>query len=146
MNRHSILLLGALFAVGMLLHVLKRANYAVMGKRFDSMRAWFQFYWVNLLIRSFFQILIFLAAATEPDFLRSLMLKFGMTMAIELPVTLLTAPAFGYFGDSVLDWATSKVPFLQKEIPPVNGETASINPQQILEKAAAAPAGKDVNV
>lgn len=143
MNHHSLLLLGLLFAVGMLLHVLKRANYAVMGKRFPSMRAWFQFYWVNLLIRSFFQMLIFFAAATEPDFLRSLMEKFGMTMAIELPVTLLTAPAFGYFGDSVLDWVTSKVPFLQKEIPPANGETVSINPQQVL--AAAAVAGKDVN-
>jgi hypothetical protein len=90
--------LWALFAAGHGLHVLKRASLSAESKisgirnRFDWLRT------------------------------NALALVIG---GVGLPVDLTlepghaTAALFGLSGDSMVDWAAAKVPFLQKEIPAV---------------------------
>lgn len=112
--------LWGLFAAGAVLHVLKRAGYAVRSGKFVSRGAYLRHYWDALLIRNVMESILFLTWISRPELLQRVLAFVGASVG-DLPIAHGTAFVAGYFGDSVLDWLAEKIPALRKELPEVNG-------------------------
>jgi hypothetical protein len=116
--------LWALFAAGHGLHVLKRASLSAESKisgirnRFD----WLRTNALALVIR-FFVFFVNAAAFSywlaHPTAATHAMGGVGLPVDLTLEPGHATAALFGLSGDSMVDWAAAKMPFLQKEIPAV---------------------------
>ena len=113
--------LWVLFAAGHGLHVLRRASLSAESKisgianRFD----WFRTNALALAIRFFINAAAFSYWLSHPTAATHAMGSLGLPVNLTLDPGHATAALFGLSGDSLVDWATAKVPFLQKEIPAV---------------------------
>jgi hypothetical protein len=113
--------LWALFAAGHGLHVLKRASLSAESKisgvknRLD----WLETNALALAIRFFINAAAFSYWLAHPSAATHAMGGIGVPVDFTLEPGHATAALFGLSGDSMVDWAAAKVPFLQKEIPAV---------------------------
>src|SRR5579863_1456332 len=114
--------LWALFAAGHGLHVLKRASLSarspLSGTR--SRLEWLRTNALNVAIRFFINAVAFSYWLAHPDVATHAIASFGIPINLTLDPGHATAALFGLSGDSMVDWAAAKVPFLQKEIPPTS--------------------------
>ena len=116
--------LWALFAAGHGLHVLKRASLSTASRisGTKSRSEWFRINALTLLIRFFVNAATFSYWMTHPGVATHLANSLGVPLNLTFEPGHATAALFGLSGDSMVDWATAKVPFLQKEIPIATGE------------------------
>lgn len=114
--------LWALFALGHSLHVLKRASLSakspLSGTR--TRLEWFRTNALNLAIRFFVNAAAFSYWMVHPDVATHAIASAGLPINLTLEPGHATAALFGLSGDNLVDWAAAKVPFLQKEIPPIS--------------------------
>jgi hypothetical protein len=112
--------LWALFAVGHGLHVLKRASLSAQSKISGTKTRleWLQTNALNLAIRFFVNAAAFSHWLAHPDVATHAIGAIGVPVNLTREPGHATAALFGLSGDSMVDWAAAKVPFLQKEIPP----------------------------
>jgi hypothetical protein len=116
--------LWALFGVGHGLHVLKRSSLSaksgLSGTR--TRTEWLKTNAVSLTVRAFVNAAAFSYWIAHPDIATHIVGLLGAPVNLTLEPSHATAAMFGLSGDSMMDWALAKVPFLQKEVPPVSGE------------------------
>ncbi|MGH9682178.1 MAG: hypothetical protein ACRD4S_00990 [Candidatus Acidiferrales bacterium] len=115
--------LWALFAAGHGLHVLKRASLSKQSRLSGtaSRLEWLKTNALNLTIRFFVNAAAFSYWMAHPDVGTHVVRTLGVPINLMLEPGHATAALFGLSGNSMVDWAAAKVPFLQKEIPPVEG-------------------------
>jgi hypothetical protein len=115
--------LWALFAAGHGLHVMKRASLSAVSRLSGtkSRAEWMRTNALNLAIRFFVNAAAFSYWIAHPDAATHVIGAVGIPVNLTLEPGHATAAMFGLSGDSLVDWAAAKVPFLQKEIPVVNG-------------------------
>ena len=77
---------------------------------------------LNLTIRFFVNAAAFSYWMVHPNAATHVFGAVGIPGNFTLEPSHATAAMFGLSGDSLVDWATAKVPFLQKEIPVVSNE------------------------
>jgi hypothetical protein len=117
--------LWALFVAGHGLHVLKRASLSA-GSRLSGTKTrleWLRTNALNLGIRLFVNAAGFSYWIAHPDAATQMIHTLGIPFNLTIEPGHATAAMFGLSGDSMVDWAAAKVPFLQKEIPATNGGT-----------------------
>jgi hypothetical protein len=125
MHLNTTVMIWALYLLGQLLHVLKRAGMVVRSKS-NSIRSRIEFIvfsWDALLVRVVLCAGLFAALLTNPHGLSKLLAMLGAGISADVSVDPGTALIFGYFADSVLDWLVSKIPILQRELPTWNGSS-----------------------
>jgi hypothetical protein len=113
-----------LFVAGHGLHVMKRAGLSAQS-RLSGTRSrveWLRTNALALAIRFFVNAAAFSYWLAHPDAATHAIGAVGLPVNLTLEPGHATAALFGLSGDSMVDWATAKVPFLQKEIPAVNGD------------------------
>ena len=123
MQQHITAGIWALYLLGQLVHILKRAGMAVRSKS-NSIHTRFEFIafqWDVLLVRIVLCAALFWVLLTNPHGLTRIFRLVGADVPLDISVDLGTALILGYFADSVLDWLVSKIPMLQKELPAWNG-------------------------
>ena len=115
--------LWALFAAGHGLHVLKRASLSVQSRISGTKTRveWLRTNALNLAIRFFVNAAAFSYWIAHPTVATHVVGAIGVPVNLTLEPGHATAALFGLSGDSMVDWAAAKVPFLQKEIPAVSG-------------------------
>lgn len=115
--------LWTLFVAGHGLHVLKRAGLSAESRLsgINSRREWLRANALNLAIRLFVNAAAFSYWIAHPDVATHVAGAIGVPVNLTLEPGHATAAMFGLSGDSMVDWAAAKVPFLQKEIPPQSG-------------------------
>jgi len=111
--------LWALFFAGHGLHVLKRAGLSVSSKisGTESRAQWLRTNALNLAIRLFVNAAGFSYWLAHPDAATHVIRTLGIPFDLTIEPGHAAAAMFGLSGDSMVDWAAAKVPFLQKEIP-----------------------------
>ncbi|MGA8767906.1 MAG: hypothetical protein WB559_12885 [Candidatus Acidiferrales bacterium] len=116
--------LWALFAAGHGLHVLKRASLSTVSKisGTKSRAEWLRTNALNLGIRLFVNAAGFSYWVAHPDAATQMIHALGIPFNLTIEPGHATAAMFGLSGDSMVDWAAAKVPFLQKEIPANNSQ------------------------
>jgi hypothetical protein len=114
--------LWTLFGAGHGLHVLKRASLSVQSKISGTKTRleWLQTNALNLAIRFFVNAAAFSYWIAHPEVATHVIGAIGVPVNLTLEPGHATAALFGLSGDSMVDWAAAKVPFLQKEIPVIN--------------------------
>ena len=117
--------LWALFVAGHGLHVLKRASLStasrISGTR--SRREWVRVNALTLAIRFFVNAATFSYWLAHPGVATHMLSAMRIPLNLTLEPGQATAAMFGLSGDSMVDWAAAKVPFLQNEIPaPLNSQ------------------------
>ncbi|MGB0036508.1 MAG: hypothetical protein WBP79_13645 [Candidatus Acidiferrales bacterium] len=117
--------LWALFVAGHGLHVVKRANLSAKSRLSGTKSCveWLRTNALNLTIRFFVNAVAFSYWIAHPDAGTHIVSSLGVPMNLTFEPGHATAAMFGLSGDSMVDWAAAKVPFLQKEIPAINGES-----------------------
>jgi hypothetical protein len=113
--------LWTLFASGHALHVLKRASLSAESK-ISGVRnrlEWLRANALALAIRFFVNAAAFSYWLAHPNAATHAMGGIGIPIDLTLEPGHATPALFGLSGDSMVDWAAAKVPFLQKEIPAV---------------------------
>jgi hypothetical protein len=115
--------LWALFAAGHGLHVWKRASLSAHSKLSGTRTCaeCLKSNTLNLAIRLFVNAAAFSYWIAHPDAASRVIGSIGVPVNLTLEPGHATAALFGLSGDSMVDWAAAKVPFLQKEIPPMAG-------------------------
>jgi hypothetical protein len=111
--------LWALFVAGHGLHVLKRASLSA-GSKLSGTRTrleWLRTNALNLGIRLFVNAAGFSYWIAHPSAATQMVHTLGIPFNLTIEPGHATAAMFGLSGDSMVDWAAAKVPFLQKEIP-----------------------------
>ena len=113
--------LWALFTLGHGLHVLKRASLSTASRisGTSSRRQWLRINALTLAIRFFINAATFSYWISHPGVATQALGIVGIPLNLTLNPGHATAALFGLSGDSMVDWAAAKVPFLQKEIPVV---------------------------
>jgi hypothetical protein len=116
--------LWALFTVGHSLHVMKRAGLSTASRisGTKSRSEWLRVNALTLAIRFFVNAATFSYWISHPSVATHVLGSIGVPMNLTLEPGHATAALFGLSGDSMVDWATAKVPFLQKEIPTVEAQ------------------------
>lgn len=111
--------LWALFAAGHGLHVLKRASLSTASRisGTKNRRQWLRVNALTLAIRFFVNAATFAYWMAHPAVGTHVLGVMGIPVNLTLEPGTATAALFGLSGDSLVDWAAAKVPFLQKEIP-----------------------------
>jgi len=115
--------LWALFVAGHGLHVLKRASLST-GSKISGTRSrveWLRTNALNLTIRLFVNAAGFSYWIAHPAVATQMVHTLGIPFDLTIEPGHATAAMFGLSGDSMVDWAAAKVPFLHKEIPATNG-------------------------
>lgn len=113
--------LWALFAAGHGLHVLKRASLSAASplSGTKTRREWLRVNALNLSIRFFVNAAAFSYWMAHPSVATHVVGSLGVPLNLTLEPGQATAALFGLSGNSLVDWAAAKVPFLQNEIPPI---------------------------
>jgi hypothetical protein len=113
--------LWTLFAAGHGLHVLKRASLSAESKLSGTRNRieWLRTNALALVIRFFVNAAAFSYWLAHPGAATHAIGGVGIPVDLTLEPGHATAALFGLSGDSLVDWAAAKVPFLQKEIPAV---------------------------
>ena len=109
----------ALFVAGHGFHVLKRASLSAQSvlSGTKTRTEWWHTNAMNLTIRFFVNAATFSDWLTHPDAATHAIGSVGIPANFTLELGHATAAMFGLSGDSLVDWAAAKIPFLQKEIP-----------------------------
>jgi len=115
--------LWALFVAGHGLHVLKRASLSAQSPLSGTKTRleWLRTNALNLTIRLFINAAGFSYWIVHPDAATQMIHSLGVPFNLTIEPGHATAAMFGLSGDSMVDWAAAKVPFLQKEIPVDSG-------------------------
>jgi len=115
--------LWALFVAGHGLHVLKRASLSATSRLSGTKTRieWLRTNALNLAIRLFVNAAGFSYWIAHPGAATQVVHSLGIPFNLTIEPSHATAAMFGLSGDSMVDWAAAKVPFLQKEIPVTNG-------------------------
>jgi hypothetical protein len=111
--------LWCLFGLGHALHVLKRASLSA-GSSLSGTKTrvdWLTTNVLALIIRFFVNAVAFSYWLTHPGVATHGLATMGLPVDFTIEPGHATAAMFGLSGDSLIDWAAAKVPFLQKEIP-----------------------------
>lgn len=119
--------LWALFISGHGLHVMKRASLSA-GSSLSGTKTraeWLRTNALALAIRLFVNAAAFSYWLAHPAAATHAMNAVGVPANFTLEPGHATAAMFGLSGDSLVDWAAAKVPFLQKEIPTIDHSAAS---------------------
>jgi hypothetical protein len=117
--------LWALFIGGHGLHVIKRASLSAESHlsgtktRIECMRTDV----LGLVIRLFVNAAAFSYWLAHPAAATHAISSMGIAANFTLEPGHATEAMFGLSGDSLVDWAAAKVPFLQKEIPAIDPGT-----------------------
>lgn len=113
--------LWSLFTAGHILHVMKRASLSAQSPLSGTLsrRDWLRQNALALVIRFFVNAAAFSYWITHPSAATQGLARFGLPVNLTLEPGHATAAMFGLSGDSLIDWAAAKVPFLQKEIPAI---------------------------
>lgn len=100
------------------LHVWKRASLSAESRLSGTKTRieWLRTNALNLAIRLFVNGAAFSYWIAHPDAATHLIGSAGFPVNLTLEPGHATAAMFGLSGDSMMDWAAAKVPFLQKEI------------------------------
>jgi hypothetical protein len=111
--------LWALFVAGHSLHVMKRAGLSVQSRLSGTQTRleWLRTNALNLAIRLFVNAAGFSYWLAHPDAATHVTHALGVPFDFSLEPGHAAAAMFGLSGDSLVDWAAAKVPFLQREIP-----------------------------
>jgi hypothetical protein len=118
--------LWALFVGGHGLHVLKRASLSA-GSPLSGTKTRIEWARTNALalgIRLFVNAAAFSYWLAHPAAATHAISSMGIAANFTLEPGHATAAMFGLSGDSLVDWAAAKVPFLQKEIPAIDPRIA----------------------
>jgi hypothetical protein len=112
--------LWMLFLAGHGLHVVKRASLSAKSplSGIDTRLGWLRAHALNLGIRLFVNAAAFSYWIAHPAIATHAISAMGLPVNLTLEPGHAAAAMFGLTGDSMVDWAAAKVPFLQKEIPP----------------------------
>jgi len=99
--------------------VLKRASLSAQSRISGTKTRveWLRTNALNLAIRVFVNAAAFSYWIAHPGAATHAVSGFGLPINLTLEPGPATAAMFGLSGDSLVDWAAAKVPFLQKEIP-----------------------------
>jgi hypothetical protein len=118
-----LLLFCGLFILGQLLYLLKRAAYAVRNPNNPtaSRRDFLYRNWDVLLFRGGLDQILFWVWVSWPDGITHLIALTGLSWNFNIPLNGITAVVAGLVSELILDTISLKVPFLQTEIPQVNG-------------------------
>jgi hypothetical protein len=114
--------LWALFIGGHGLHVMKRASLSA-GSSLSGTKTrveWLRTNALTLVIRLFVNAAAFSYWLAHPAAATHAINSVGVPANFTLEPGHATAAMFGLSGDSLVDWATAKIPFLQKEIPVID--------------------------
>jgi hypothetical protein len=113
--------LWALFVAGHGLHVLKRASLSAQSRLSGTKTRleWVRTNALNLAIRLFVNAAGFSYWIAHPSAATQAIHTLGIPFNFTIEPGHATAAMFGLSGDSMVDWAAARVPFLQKEIPVV---------------------------
>jgi hypothetical protein len=108
-----------LFVAGHGLHVLKRASLSAQSvlSGTKTRSEWVRTNALNLTIRFFINAAAFSYWLAHPDAATHAIGSVGIPANFTLEPGHATAAMFGLSGDSLVDWAAAKIPFLQREIP-----------------------------
>jgi hypothetical protein len=111
--------LWALFIGGHGLHVIKRASLSAESPLSGTKTRieWLRTNALALVIRLFVNAAAFSYWLAHPAAATHAINSVGIPANFTLEPGHATAAMFGLSGDSLVDWAAAKVPFLQKEIP-----------------------------
>ncbi len=114
--------LWALFVAGHGLHVLKRASLSAKSRLSGTKTRpeWLRTNALTLAIRLFVNAAGFSYWLAHPAAATQVIHTVGIPFNLTAEPSHATAALFGLSGDSMLDWAAAKIPFLQKEIPVTN--------------------------
>ena len=117
--------LWALFIGGHGLHVIKRASLSAESHLSGTKTRieWMRTNALGLLIRLFVNAAAFSYWLAHPAAATHAISSVGIAANFTLEPGHATAAMFGLSGDSLVDWAAAKVPFLQKEIPAIDPGT-----------------------
>jgi hypothetical protein len=115
----------ALFVSGHGLHVMKRASLSAQSRLSGTRNRsdWLRTNALSLVIRFFVNAAAFSYWLAHPSAATHAIGAVGLPLNLTLEPGHATAALFGLSGDSMVDWAAAKVPFLQKEIPAVNSDS-----------------------
>ena len=115
--------LWALFVAGHGPHVLKRASLSAESRLSGTKTRleWVRTNALNLAIRLFVNAAGFSYWIVHPDAATQMVHTMGIPFNLTIEPGHATAAMFGLSGDSMVDWAAAKFPFLQKEIPVAGG-------------------------
>jgi hypothetical protein len=114
--------LWALFIGGHGLHVMKRASLSA-GSSLSGTKTrveWLRTNALTLVIRLFVNAAAFSYWLAHPAAATHAINSVGVPANFTLEPGHATAAMFGLSGDNLGDWATAKIPFLQKEIPVID--------------------------
>jgi hypothetical protein len=114
--------LWALFIGGHGLHVMKRASLSA-GSTLSGTKTrveWLRTNALTLVIRLVVNAAAFSYWLAHPAAATHAINAVGVPVNFTLEPGHATAAMFGLSGDSLVDWAAAKVPFLQKEIPAID--------------------------
>jgi hypothetical protein len=118
------------FFIGALMYWLKRAYYLVTGPNpiASNYKQFWVRCWIPLLVRFFIESLVFWALFT-PGFADKALAALGWTN-FSWVVSMVTqfavfAGAFGHTLDSIMDFAVSKVPYINSILPQMPGPLAT---------------------
>jgi hypothetical protein len=113
--------LWCLFTVGHALHVLKRASLSTQSRLSPtrSLIDWLRTNILALIVRFFVNAAAFSYWIAHPGAATHALASFGLPVNLTLEPGHATAAMFGLSGESLIDWAATKVPALQKELPAV---------------------------
>jgi hypothetical protein len=116
--------LWALFGMGQGLHVLKRSSLSAKSglSGTKTRMEWLKTNVMNLMVRAFVNAAAFSYWISHPGIATHIAGSLGVPVDLTLEPGHATAAMFGLCGDSMVDWAAAKVPFLQKEVPPLPGD------------------------
>jgi hypothetical protein len=111
--------LWTLFIGGHGLHVMKRAGLSADSalSATKTRIEWIRTNALTLMIRLFVNAAAFSYWLAHPAAATHALNAAGVAANFTLEPGHATAAMFGLSGDSLVDWMTAKVPFLQKEIP-----------------------------
>lgn len=119
--------LWALFIGGHGLHVMKRASLST-GSSLSGTKTRLEWLGTNartLVIRLFVNAAAFSCWLAHPAAATHVINAVGVPANFTLEPGHATAAMFGLSGDSLVDWATAKIPFLQKEVPVIDHSPAA---------------------
>jgi hypothetical protein len=119
--------LWALFVGGHGLHVMKRASLSADSSLSGTKTRveWLRTNALALVIRLFVNAAAFSYWLAHPAAATHAINAIGVPANFTLEPGHATAAMFGLSGDSLVDWAAAKVPFLQKEIPTIDHGAAA---------------------
>jgi hypothetical protein len=128
------MLLSVLYVLGLAIHWWLKATASVTGVgQVATIKQWLAKNNRALVARTFIATLFFIVWLRDPQIVTKAALILAGHLApgplrsivegIQVPLNVLTAGAFGYFCDSLLDKLVMRVPWLSNDLPKANGES-----------------------